>query len=175
MKINCLGDSITEGWSLPSPAEQSFPALLEEKFPEHIFTNYGIAGAMVQPFGYGYSQSLPYKEALQNPADLNLLLLGSNDGYAYSPQFKSYYKELLKTIPDPVILITPPVMGLQGTALPQIRQDILDIGKETGHPVIDLYEASDPSWLGDDQVHPTVQGQKKIAQFLSEKLQPFMS
>lgn len=176
MKINCLGDSITEGWGLPNPSRQSFPALLQEAFPNHQFVNYGSAGAMVQPFGgYGYEDTLPYHVASQNPGDLSLFLLGSNDGFSYSPYFKSEYKRLAESIHKPLILVTPPKMGLEGTALEKIRQDILDVGKELNLPVLDLYTASDPSWLAEDHVHPTPEGQEKIADFLYRELQPYLS
>lgn len=174
MKINCLGDSITEGWGLPSPENQSFPSLLRKQFKDDEFCNYGIAGAMVQPFGCEYTKTLPYQVAMNKPADLSMLLLGSNDAYAWGPDFKEHYKDLVNTIPGPLILITPPKMGLSANNIPKIRKDILDLGEELNLPVFDLYEASDRSWLGSDQVHPTVEGQQKIAKFIAGKLEPYL-
>lgn len=167
--IRCVGDSITEGWGLPDPQENAWPALLEHRFCGVRFENYGSAGAAVQSFlPNAWTSTLASHVALSRPAGLTLLFLGTNDSEQLTPHFADEYHSLLHRLSKdgPVITIVPPKTGIPALnrRLETIRQVILSAGV----PVIDLWNT--PVELGGDGMHPTIQGQQQMARHIAQSL-----
>lgn len=167
--IRCVGDSITEGWGLPNPQENAWPALLEHRFCGVRFENYGSAGAAVQSFlPNAWTSTLASHVALSRPAGLTLLFLGTNDSEQLTPHFADEYHSLLHRLSKdgPVITIVPPKTGIPALnrRLETIRQVILSAGV----PVIDLWNT--PVELGGDAMHPTIQGQQQMARHIAQSL-----
>ena len=167
--IRCVGDSITEGWSLPDPQAQSWPALLEQRFPQTAFQNYGSAGAAVQSFlPNAWENTLAARVAFSRPADLTLLFLGTNDAEQLTPHFADEYHRLATRLQNlgPVITVIPPRTAFSplNRRLEKIRSAIL----AAGFPVIDLWNV--PVQLAGDGMHPTVSGQKQTAEAIGSGL-----
>ena len=81
IRVACIGDSITWGFTLLNPWKQSYPALLREMLGE---------GYEVRNFGYNdasarfdadtpYVDKRVYRESLAWNPDVVLLMLGTND------------------------------------------------------------------------------------------------
>ena len=59
-RVACIGDSLTWGFSLPDPRQQSYPSLLQERLgAEYEVRNFGCNGASVR-----CDADLPYVETM---------------------------------------------------------------------------------------------------------------
>ena len=81
IRIACIGDSLTWGFTLLDPWRQSYPALLGEMLgPEYEVRNFGCNGASVRfDADLPYVQTQAYRASLAWGPDIVLLMLGSND------------------------------------------------------------------------------------------------
>ncbi len=179
--IACVGDSITEGWGLASPDTESYPALLRAYFPEATIYNLGSSGATLQSqFDMAYTRTNAFLRSLASSFDVVLLFLGANDVWYWTSK-KTFKEELLDLIGEYasslVILITPIKMNVgvyEDHKLKEIREIVLEAGKEEGLPIIDLYSISQTSWLSFDGVHPSQEGQKEIVFQIAQALKKIL-
>lgn len=165
-----IGDSITEGWGLNNYLQERYTTLLQDRFPQYEFLNFGSSGATLQSqFDTGYEHTLAFLASQKAAIDKAFLFLGANDVWYWTSEktFKEEYERLIDRYKkSDVILITPLQMNTgsyEEHKLEQIRKLILEIGKERDLPVIDLYTLSKKDWLSFDGVHPSPSGQKHIA------------
>ncbi|MCQ2058466.1 MAG: GDSL-type esterase/lipase family protein [Bacteroidaceae bacterium] len=141
--VSCIGDSVTFGWTLENPEEQSYPALLNsslnmmiqitkafsneeatETGTEINVRNFGVCGTTL-----GHSCDMPYikeqayQDALASDPDLVIMMLGTNDSKPQNRIYKEEFKQdldnlvasfrKLKSKPA-IILMTPPHAFSQG-------------------------------------------------------------
>ena len=177
-RVACIGDSLTWGYSLPDPRQQSYPAQLQDKLGVgYPVRNFGCNGASVR-----FDADLPYVETMAygesrawNP-DIVLLMLGSNDASPWvwdAASFRRDYERIVtsyRVLPSQprVILIAPirmfRVMGMTfGGLSPEILEEgvrpvIREVAKVFGLQCIDLVDLFTDARYCYDGVHPNVEG-----------------
>ena len=184
IRIACIGDSLTWGYSLPDPRWQSYPALLQEKLgAAYAVRNFGCNGASVR-----FDADLPYVETMAygesrawNP-DIVLLMLGSNDCTPWdwdAEAFRRDYGRIVASYRDlpaqpRIILIAPVRMfrvmsltfgGLSPETLEEgVRTVIREMAAESGLPCIDLVDLFTDARYCHDGVHPDAAGTRMVAE-----------
>ena len=184
IRVACIGDSITWGFTLLNPWKQSYPALLREMLGE---------GYEVRNFGYNdasarfdadtpYVDKRVYRESLAWNPDVVLLMLGTNDTKTRnwdSAIFRRDYRRIVdayRALPSAprVILVAPirifPIMGLPllgvhpETMEEGVRPAIREIAEETGLELVDLRDLFTDTTYCRDGVHPQKTGARMLAE-----------
>jgi len=196
-KIACIGDSLTYGHSW---TEEAYPVYLKQLLgSSYDIGNFGLNGASItgtNPSLYiKYSEKQQYTDSIAFDADVVIIMLGTNDSKdwkAASPNFESWYKELIESYqkknPDvEIILVTaPPTLENNKFSIPNdvIRDQVCpvqrDVAEELELPLIDfrkVMEEHEGGYLslirGDaafDGVHLTVEGAQLLARLITEVL-----
>ena len=177
-RIACVGDSLTWGFSLPDPWQQSYPAQLQERLgADFAVRNFGCNGASVR-----FDADLPYVETIVygesrawNP-DIVLLMLGSNDATAWdwdAAAFRRDYERIIASYRDlptqPRVILIAPIRifrvmgGTFGGLSPETLEDgvrpvIREVAGECGLQYIDLVDLFTDASYCYDGVHPNVAG-----------------
>ena len=183
IRVACIGDSITWGFTLLKRRKQGYPALLQEKLGE---------GYEVRNFGYNdasarfdadtpYVNKRVYRESLSWNPDIVLIMLGTNDTKPcnWDPVvFRHDYQCLVKSYMDlpskpRVILIAPirihlpftiPVLGLYPKTMEEgVRPAIHDVASWQGLELVDLVDLFPDSKYCKDGVHPQAAGARLLA------------
>jgi acyl-CoA thioesterase-1 len=187
-KIACVGDSITYGYGLPSPGQQSYPAVLQTLVGStHTVRNFGTSGCTLLKQGdkpYWNDANFAASDAFK--PDVVIVMLGTNDAkpqnWSHKASFATDYASLIDhyrnlgalvyvAVPPPVYPpgafdINPDV--LSGEIVPLVRQ----IAASAGAPLIDVFAAlSGKASLFPDTVHPNAEGAQVIAQTAAAALQ----
>ena len=191
IKVACIGDSITWGFTLLNPWKQSYPALLQEKLGD---------GYEVRNFGYNdaaaridadtpYVSKRVYRESLEWAPDIVLLMLGTNDTKTrnWDPEiFRRDYRKIIdayRSLPSRprVILIAPirifPIMGLPllgvypETMEAGVRPAIRETAETEGLELVDLYDLFSDTTYCRDGVHPQRTGARMLADAIYERIQ----
>lgn len=183
IRVACIGDSLTWGFTLPDPGRQSYPALLQEKLgADYIVRNFGCNGASVRfDTGMPYAQTMAGRESLTWNPDVVLIMLGSNDAlrWDWDPDtFRRDYERLIASYRDlpsrPRIILIAPIrmfrvmgttfMGLSPEIMEEgIRPAIHEIAKDNNLELIDLVNLFTDSRYYYDGVHPQSPGTRMIA------------
>ena len=194
IRLACIGDSLTWGYSLPDPRRKSYPALLQEWLgADYVVRNFGCNGASVRcDADLPYVETLAYGESRAWNPDIVLLMLGSNDAAPWgwdAAAFRSDYERLVASYRDlpsspRIILIAPirmfRVMGMTfGGLSPEILEEgvrpvIREVAGECGLPCIDLVDLFTDARYCYDGVHPNGAGTRLMAEALSSKLRGVM-
>ena len=184
MRVACVGDSLTWGFSLPDPRHQSYPALLQKKLGAgYVVRNFGCNGASVRfDSGLPYVETIAYGESLAWNPDIVLLMLGSNDAATWdwdAASFRRDYEYIVASYLDlpsqpRVILIAPirmfRVMGIIfGGLSPEILEEgvrpvIREVVRECGLTSIDLVNLFSDARYCYDGVHPNVEGMRLLVE-----------
>ena len=183
IRVACIGDSITWGFTLLNPWKQSYPALLQEKLGE---------GYEVRNFGYNdasarfdadtpYVNKRVYRDSLSWNPDIVLLMLGTNDTKKrnWDPEiFRRDYRRIVESYralsSNPrVILIAPiriflplgfPLLGLYPETMEEgVRPAIREMAADMGLELIDLQDLFTDSSYCRDGVHPQKTGARMLA------------
>ena len=188
LKIVCLGDSITYGYKLQDPAQQSYPAqLAAQAHGSWRVLNCGVNGATVLQNGdVPITSQKAYQRALISQPDVVVLMLGTNDtkktNWRYGDEFVADYVALVKKLqglPSRPLVIScsiPPIFtdypngltakrekeinGLVKEAVAMSKVDSLDIYTPMSH---------EQSFFVDG-VHPNVRGAQEIAKLVFDKI-----
>lgn len=183
IRVACIGDSITWGFTLLNPWRQSYPALLQEKLgPEYEVRNFGYNDASARfDADTPYVSKKVYRESLEWGPDIVLLMLGTNDTKTrnWDPEvFRRDYRRIVESylaLPcgPRVVLIAPirifPVMGkpLLGvypeTMEEGVRPAIREIASGMGLESVDLQDLFVDSHYCRDGVHPQRTGARMLA------------
>ena len=184
IKLACIGDSITWGFTLLNPWKQSYPALLQEMLGD---------GYEVRNFGYNdasarfdadtpYVNKRVYRDSLAWNPDIVLLMLGTNDTKTrnWDPEiFRRDYRRIVesyRSLPSNprVILIAPiriflplriPLLGLYPETMEEgVRPAIREIASDLGLECIDLYGLFEDTTYCRDGVHPQRTGARMLAE-----------
>ena len=183
IRVACIGDSITWGFTLLNPWKQSYPALLQEKLGgEYEVRNFGYNDASARfDADTPYVTKRVYRESLAWNPDIVLLMLGTNDTKKrnWDPDiFRRDYRRIVESYRDlashpRIVLIAPiriflpwglPLLGLYPDTMeqgvrPAIRETALDMGLE----LIDLQDLFTDSRYCRDGIHPQKTGARMLA------------
>ena len=184
IRIACIGDSITWGFTLLNPLRQSYPALLQEMLgTEYQVRNYGYNDASARfDADTPYVRKRVYRNSLNWNPDIVLLMLGTNDTKRrnWDPEiFRRDYAHLVDSyleLPSKprVILIAPiriflklnlPLLGLYPDTLEEgVRPAIREIAAAKGLELIDLKDLFTDTQYCRDGVHPQKAGARMLAE-----------
>ena len=149
VRVACIGDSITWGFTLLMPWKQSYPALLQEKLgPDYEVRNFGYNDAAARfDADTPYVKKGVYRDSLAWEPDIVLLMLGTNDTKRrnWDPDiFRRDYRKLVQSYLD----------------LPSIRE----IAAGAGLELVDLSGLFTDSQYCVDGVHPQAAGARMLAE-----------
>lgn len=194
IRIACVGDSITYGSYLEKPAEESYPAQLQQMLGEQAFVgNFGVSGAamsMTAKDSYWSEQARKDSEAFS--PDIVLLMLGTNDSLDENWQSKEAFLQdcemmiafysSLSSKPH-VYLVTPSssfilegnddlVRGMHQKRISEIRDWLYEYAKDQQLDMIDLYTLTKdvPQYYMFDGVHPNRAGARFIANTIASSI-----
>ena len=183
IRVACIGDSITWGFTLLNPWKQSYPALLREKLgTDYEVRNYGYNDAAARfDADTPYVSKRVYRDSLAWNPDIVLLMLGTNDTKKrnWDPEvFRRDYRRIVESYlalssHPRVVLIAPiriflplglPLLGLYPETMeeggrPAIREMAADMGLE----LIDLQDLFTDSSYCRDGIHPQKAGARMLA------------
>ena len=182
--IACIGDSITYGFRLQAPEEDSYPAVLEELLGEgYEVKNFGRSGASLISEGNCYGRYPEYGQSVREKADMYLIMLGTNDCYGgiWNPEeYENYLKHMVDTYREEnedtriYLLVPPHVFGEVEDIIaidPLLRDELYGIvervaeEKETGF--IDLLTPTEgKDEMFPDGVHPNAEGHRYLAELV---------
>ena len=183
IRVACIGDSITWGFTIVGRRKYSYPAVLRERLGD---------GYEVRNFGYNdasarfdadtpYVEKSVYRKSLEWNPDIVLLMLGTNDTKVrnWDPEiFRRDYTRLVESyreLPSKprVILIAPiriflrmslPILGLHPSTMEEgVRPAIREIAAAQGLELIDLQDLFTDSTYMIDGVHPQREGAQMLA------------
>ena len=184
IRVACIGDSITWGFTLLRPSKQSYPALLQEKLgQDYDVRNFGYNDASARfDADTPYVKKRVYRDSIDWNPDIVLIMLGTNDTKRrnWDPDiFRRNYTELVRSYIDlpsrpRVILIAPirihlpfriPVLGLYPETMEEgVRPAIREIAAKLGLELVDLVDLFPDSTYMMDGVHPQAAGARLLAE-----------
>lgn len=179
-RVVCLGDSLTAGYGLPSP-DQAYPALLERKladagYPVDVI-NAGVSGDT----SAGGLRRLDW--SLQGNVTVLIVALGGNDGLRGLPpsELRANLEAIVKAADARHIRVllmgmeAPPNFGDRYTQ--DFRAVYRDVAREHHLAFIPFFlngVAGIDALNQGDGIHPTAEGQQKIADLIWPVLKPLV-
>ena len=183
IRVACIGDSITWGFTIVNRRKYSYPALLQQQLgAEYKVRNFGKNDAAARfDADTPYVSKKVYRESLEWGPDIVLLMLGTNDTKVrnWDPDVvRRDYRRIVESylaLPSGprVVLIAPirifPVMGrpLLGvypeTMEEGVRPAIREIASGMGLELVDLQNLFTDSHYCRDGVHPQRAGARMLA------------
>jgi len=195
--VACVGDSITYGYGIFNPNDNSYPAQLAGILPmlqgfdsEWETQNFGHSGAtLLSNKGASYITKTAYTRALESEPDVVVIMLGSNDSARASiseieQRFISDYLELIDAFaqlpsqPRIFVCYPPPIFGgsygsdtmITDVIIPLIQQ--LPMHREV--EVIDMYTPLEEcGHLFPDNLHPNAEGAGIITETVAQAILGF--
>ncbi|MGF7230102.1 GDSL-type esterase/lipase family protein [Arachidicoccus sp.] len=185
IKIACIGNSVTYGYTLPNPATESYPALLQNKLGDnYIVGNFGHSGATLLRRGHNpYYKTKEFLGAMQMRPDIAIIHLGLNDTDPrdfpnYRDEFVPDYNWLIDTLRamnpkvriyickmTPIFTGHPRFMSSTFEWYWDLQNRIEQVAAINHTALIDLYEAfhDRPDLITDaPTLHPNIQGAAKL-------------
>jgi sialate O-acetylesterase len=191
VKVACIGNSVTFGYGLVNPAQDSYPAQLQVLLGhDYLVENFGHSGATLLKGGHNpYYKTPEYTRLIAYKPDIAIIHLGLNDTDPrdwpdHRQDFESDYAWLIESVrksnPNVKIFIcrlTPIFSGhprfKSGTRdwYWQIQGLIPGIAKVNGTELIDLHEPlyNRPDLFADN-LHPDKEGASIIAQTIYQHI-----
>ena len=183
IRVACIGDSITWGFTLLNPWRQSYPALLQEKLgPGYEVRNFGYNDAAARfDADTPYVSKRAYRESLAWNPDIVLLMLGTNDTKSrnWDPEiFRRDYRRIVESyraLPSAprVIMIAPirvfpvggiPILGVLPENMENgVRPAIRALAAEMELELVDLQDLFTDRRYCRDGVHPQRAGAQMLA------------
>lgn len=185
VKVACIGNSITFGYTLPDPSTDSYPAQLQRMLGEgYEVGNFGKSGATLLNKGHRpYMRQVEFRKAMEFAGDIAVIHLGINDTDPRNwPSHRDdFFRDYLALI-DSCRLANPKVRVLIARMTPiahrharflsgtrdwhrEIQEMIGQVSRYAGVQLIDFHEPLYPfPGLLPDAIHPNVEGAAKIAQ-----------
>lgn len=187
-KIACVGDSITYGYGLANPGQQSYPAVLQTLLgSKHTVKNFGTSGCTLLKKGdkpYWNDANFGASDAFK--PDVVVVMLGTNDAkpqnWSRKADFAGDYRSLIEHYRGPGALVyvapPPPVVPpgafdipadvVSGEVVPLVRQ----VATDAGAPLIDIFAAlGGKSGNFPDKIHPDAAGAQLIAETVAAALE----
>lgn len=185
LKVACIGNSITFGYTLADPATQSYPSLLQGMLgPGYDVKNFGRSGATLLNKGHRpYMRTEEWQAAKAFVPDLAVIHLGINDTDPrdwplYGDDFARDYLSLIDTLR----MLNPDVRVIMAKMTPlsadhyryesgtrqwheEEQQMIEGIAKQANVELIDLFTPfSGRMELLHDAIHPNEEGAQILAE-----------
>ncbi|KAF7912985.1 uncharacterized protein EAF01_002006 [Botrytis porri] len=193
LRILCLGDSLTEGYSQFgtkfSPYSKWMKEVLVEKWPDRaieVITD-GVSGDLVTPPG-GFKRRME-RHFPSNPPITHTILLGGTNDLAYNRPVQTLYAVFETLIFKPlsnsskVLILTVPECHVRAKVLDEKREELNDmlvytLGRKDNVSTFDLrgampyhnMELGKRERLWDDGLHFTEEGYKEIGIMVGEKM-----
>ncbi len=182
LRVVVLGNSIAAGYGVDSDA--SFPARLQQKVDSLgwnvTIQNAGVSGETTA----GGLRRIGW--LLEDRIDVLVLELGGNDGLrgvdpeATEDNLTAIIDTTLATYPDAQVLLAgmqiPPNLGAQYTE--QFRQVYPSVAERFDNvtliPFVLEGVGGNEALMQDDGIHPTAEGQKKVAENVWAELRPLL-
>ncbi len=185
VKLACVGDSITFGYTIPERETKSYPAQLQQRLDKKgkgkwEVKNFGVSSmTLMKKTSKSYWGRKEYKASKDYAADIVIIMLGTNDSNGMhragiEANFKNDYHALIASYREGreegqprIILMLPPKCYLAGKGTDEgiihgtIAPIIREVAKEEGLELIDLYDALGTEWdkeLMPDKLHPSAEG-----------------
>ncbi|KQM69279.1 sialate O-acetylesterase [Pedobacter sp. Leaf216] len=105
IKVACIGNSVTAGYLLANPKQESYPAQLQQLLGNnYLVGNFGHSGATLLKKGHNpYYKTKEFDEALKFRADVAIVHLGLNDTDPrnwpnYKDEFQADYQWLIEQL-----------------------------------------------------------------------------
>jgi acyl-CoA thioesterase-1 len=184
IRVACIGDSITYGYSIKNRIKDCYPAQLGRMLGEKWeVRNFGVSGATLLKKGnLPYWNQQAFKDALAYNPNVVIIKLGTNDtkpqNWKYKDQFAADYSDMIDRFAElpskPRIWICRPVpaygerWGISETIIKNEALPLIDrIARSKHVSVIDLYgPLSVKPELFPDQIHPNAEGAYDIAKVI---------
>ncbi|WP_297797020.1 arylesterase [uncultured Eudoraea sp.] len=176
-----FGDSLTAGYGLET--EQAYPAVIQQIIDslnlEYTVINAGLSGETTA------SGKNRLNWVLNQSADVFVLELGANDGLRGIPlkETRQNLQEIIDAVkaknPETTIVIAgmqiPPNMGQEYTSeFRKIFPELAEMNKAGLIPFLLDNVAGIPELNQEDGIHPTVEGQKIVADNVWKVLEPVL-
>jgi acyl-CoA thioesterase-1 len=179
IKVACIGDSITEGFGLPS--DKTYPAILQKLMgSRYDVRNFGISGSTLLKKGdFPYWNEKKYKQALEWQPDLVIIKLGTNDSkpqnWKFGSEYERDYSDLLNSFRNleshPAVYLCFPIPVFEdkwGITDSIVRNHIVGqvkmVARKAKSQEIDLYHPFlGKKYLCFDGVHPNTEGSALLA------------
>ena len=177
-----FGDSLTAGYGLET--KEAFPAVIQQ-IVDSLNLNYTVvnAGLSGETTASGRNR---LDWVLNQKADVFILELGANDGLRGIPlnETRQNLQEIVDSVreknPDTVIILAgmqiPPNMGQEYTT--EFRRIFPELAEKNETLIIPFLldkVAGIPELNQEDGIHPTVEGQKIVANNVWEVLEPVLT
>jgi alpha-L-fucosidase 2 len=189
VRVACVGDSVTEGFTIDHPEKNGYPADLNKILgKDYVIKNFGAGGTTCllkgdHPFvsdgRHFYEKSADFKP------NIVVLMLGANDSKAVNFSHKEEFAHDLAQLVDhflaidpkpKVYLCLPPPAyngnyGISDDNINQLNPIIREVAKKKGLPVIDVNSAlkGHPEDFSDG-IHPNAEGAKLLAETVAKQL-----
>lgn len=186
-RVACVGDSITEGYGLASPANDAYPAQLQSVLgSDYDVRNFGVSGTTASKQGdKPYWNQAAYTQSTTFDPNVVLIMLGTNDA---KPQnwdataFRTDYTALVaqyRGLGARVLLATPPkVFGAGAFDIsPSTVADVLvplvrELAPQVEAELVDIFLVTqDHSEWFPDTVHPSRDGATALANAFAAAVQ----
>ncbi len=191
IKVACIGDSITYGYTLPDRAKNCYPAQLQKLLGDaYEVRNFGNSGRGIYLHSWrgkerrGYRYMKEHQAALAFQPDIVICNLGINDNGEYIKHERTHKgawkADYLKLLADYQALPTKPKLYIWGKLAPLapgqtfyassepflMQRDLEAIAEESGATLIDMQAPLLPllETAFPDKIHPNAEGAKVIAQ-----------
>ena len=190
IKVACVGDSITWGFTLLRRWKQSYPVLLGEMLGAgYEVRNFGCNDAAAR-----FDADKPYvrckacRDSIAWNPDIVLLMLGTNDTKSqnWNPEiFERDYRRLVESylgLPShPRVILIAPIRIFRSLAMPLItpqseplengvRPAIHKIAAEMGLELVDLYDLFSDATYCKDGLHPQAAGARMLAEAIHSRI-----
>lgn len=188
IKVACVGNSITAGYGLQNPGDDSYPAVLGRLLGKgYEVRNFGVSATTLLLKGdYPYMLRPSYQEALQFEPDIVTIKLGTNDSKPQNWKYKKYFArdmskmirafQKLKSHPQIYLCYPATVYAVQwGINNRTIEEEIIPIIDKVAAkyklPIIDVHKATQGLKTEfPDNVHPDKEGAIVIARCIYGKI-----
>lgn len=190
VRISCVGDSITYGYTSSSQVTQSYPAQLQKLLGDgYQVSNFGMnSTTMLKNGNRPYWNQKVYTDSMNSSPDIVILMLGTNDSKDvnwknHKGEFESDMKELIQKYQDlpthPIVYVGLSPRLTVDTVMDLVNEVIIreivplqrKVAQEMECPILDIHALSQ-TMTGDfnDSVHPTDIGYQKIANYIYGEL-----
>jgi len=184
LRVACIGDSITEGAGVDTPAVNAYPIVLGRLLGTNYQTrNFGVSGrTLLRKGDYPYWNEAAFKNATNYLPNIVTIKLGTNDSkpqnWKYKDQFGRDLSDMIDVFanlpshPRVFVCYPVPAYGLNFDINPDIIKNeiipiIKQVAKQKGATTVDLYTPlSGRPDLFPDLIHPTAAGAAIIASTL---------
>lgn len=180
-RVACVGDSITAGAGLASPATSAYPAVLAQILGSaYEVRNFGVSGTtMLKDGDHPYASTPEFAAAREFLPEVVVIALGTNDSKPQNWRFRNTFdrdlygmvRAFLTLRSQPTVYVcTPPTVFKDNWGITsaitskQIAPRIRSAAAREGWPVIDLELATrNSSSSYPDGIHPDAIGAANIA------------